>query len=172
LSGTLDHRLNYVQSAEGIRGFADADWAGSKIDRRSYTGYIFLLSGSAICWESRKQKSVATASRDSEYVALSEATKELMYLRTLMTEFGLNNLSKIVLFNDNIPAELMAPGSVSHNRRKHIDFRHHFVQEKLKENVFELKHVESEKNAADALTKALTSDKLKRCMNAIGLVRD
>lgn len=58
-----------------IEGFVDADWGGNNIDRRSYTGFCFTLSGCVISWEVRKQKTVALSSSEAEYMALAEACK-------------------------------------------------------------------------------------------------
>ncbi|XP_074026225.1 uncharacterized protein [Leptinotarsa decemlineata] len=59
-----------------LHGFVDADWASCNIDRRSYTGYCFVLSGSVISYESRKKGTVALSSTEAEYMALAEACKE------------------------------------------------------------------------------------------------
>ena len=171
LAGTLNFCLHYSPSVEGIRGYVDADWAGFKMDRRSYSGFVFVLNGRAISWESRKQRSVAASSCESEYIALSEATKELIYLRAFMTELGMQNLPKNILFNDNRGTELLANNPVSHNRSKHINLSYHFVREKLKNGVFVVKHMAGKDMPADMLTKALPKDKLLRCINALGITR-
>jgi hypothetical protein len=62
------------------KGYPDADLAGDKTDRLSYTGYVFMLGGGAISWVSRKQKSVSLSTAESEYVASSEAVKEALSL--------------------------------------------------------------------------------------------
>lgn len=69
-----------------IKGFVDADWANNLLDRRSYTGYWFLLSNGIISWECKIQKSVALSSCEAEYMSISEACKEAIYLRNLQFE--------------------------------------------------------------------------------------
>lgn len=54
---------------------------GDLIDRISYTGYVFLLNGTAITWQSQKQKSAAVSTTEAEFVAISEAAREVIYLR-------------------------------------------------------------------------------------------
>ncbi|GBP67397.1 Copia protein [Eumeta japonica] len=71
-------------------GFVDADWGANTIDRRSYTGVCFTLSGCVISWETRKQKTVALSSSEAEYMAITEACKEAVYLRNLQIENILN----------------------------------------------------------------------------------
>ena len=67
-------------------GYTDSDWAGDQHDRKSTSGYVLLLCGGAISWKSRKPDVVATSSTEAEYVALSEAAKESIWLRRLLTE--------------------------------------------------------------------------------------
>lgn len=63
-----------------LTGFVDAGWASCLDDRKSYTGYVFMLVGGPKSWESRKQKTVALSSTEVKYMALSGSTKEAVYL--------------------------------------------------------------------------------------------
>ncbi|XP_070020748.1 uncharacterized mitochondrial protein AtMg00810-like [Nicotiana sylvestris] len=54
-----------------IEYFADADWAGSKIDRRSTIGYCVFVSGNLVSWRSKKQNVVSRSSAESEYRAMA-----------------------------------------------------------------------------------------------------
>ncbi|RVX07849.1 Retrovirus-related Pol polyprotein from transposon RE1 [Vitis vinifera] len=66
------------QSPLVLRAFSDADWAGDPTDRRSTTGYCFLLGSSLISWRSKKQTFVARSSTEAEYRALADTTSELL----------------------------------------------------------------------------------------------
>ena len=70
----------YRQWSGTLSGYVDADWGG---DRVSYTGFVFELRGAAIPWEDRKQCSVALSSTEAEYMALTEAAKEPVFLKVL-----------------------------------------------------------------------------------------
>jgi hypothetical protein len=72
LKGTLDHGLTFKKTGEKLRVCVDADWAGSIDDRRSFTGYSFILASATISWETRKQRTVALSSTEAEYMALSD----------------------------------------------------------------------------------------------------
>lgn len=89
LAGTAEIGLVYSRTNNLLFGYANADWGGCTIDRRSYTGYVFLLSGAAITWKSQKQRTVALSSTEAEYISLAEAAKEALYLRNLLHELGL-----------------------------------------------------------------------------------
>ena len=82
LRGTATHGLVYDGSkGTELLGFSDADWAGDVNTRRSTSGYAFQLGGSTITWSCRKQATVAKSSTEAEYVALSSATQEAIWLR-------------------------------------------------------------------------------------------
>ncbi|WJZ95359.1 hypothetical protein VitviT2T_014135 [Vitis vinifera] len=79
LKGTLFHGLFYsAQSPLVLRAFSDADWVGDPTDRRSTTGYCFLLGSSLISWRSKKQTFVVRSSTEAEYRALADTTSELL----------------------------------------------------------------------------------------------
>jgi hypothetical protein len=67
-----------TQSSLELRAYADADWVGDPTDRRSTTGYCFLLGSSLISWHSKKQSVVARSSTEAEYRALADATSKLL----------------------------------------------------------------------------------------------
>ncbi|XP_033222505.1 secreted RxLR effector protein 161-like [Belonocnema kinseyi] len=82
LKGTIDLKLVYKKDNENLRGYNYADWGNCIIDRRSYTGSTFILSGAKISWESRKQRTVALSSTEAEYMSITNAAKEEIYLMT------------------------------------------------------------------------------------------
>ncbi|RVE41341.1 hypothetical protein evm_014011 [Chilo suppressalis] len=85
LKGTLNHRLTFKKSGLQVTGYVDADWAGST-DRRSYTGFLFRMGDSVTSWESRKQKTIALSSTEAEYMALSDACKEALFIGFFLKE--------------------------------------------------------------------------------------
>ncbi|XP_070029369.1 uncharacterized mitochondrial protein AtMg00810-like [Nicotiana sylvestris] len=74
-----------------IEYFADADWAGSKIDRRSTTGYCVFVEGNLVSWRSKKQSVVSRSSAESEYRVMSQSTCEIIWIHHLLTEIGLKH---------------------------------------------------------------------------------
>jgi hypothetical protein len=66
--------------------YSDSDWAGDREDRKSTGGYVFTLCGAAISWRTKKQKSVAASTTEAEYIALSEAVKESIWINRLLCE--------------------------------------------------------------------------------------
>ena len=91
LKGTIFHGLFYsAQFPLVLRAFSDADWAGDPTDRRSTTGYCFLLGSSLISWQSKKQTHVARSSIEAEYRTLADTTSDLLWLRWLLKDLGVS----------------------------------------------------------------------------------
>ncbi|OWR48976.1 putative Copia protein [Danaus plexippus plexippus] len=158
-------------SADGnsvIEGFVDADWGGNTIDRRSYTGFCFTLSGCVISWETKKQKTVALSSSEAEYMALTEACKESLYLRNLQFEIT-NKKYTIELYNDNQSALKLTQNPIFHKRSKHIDIRYHFSRECVNNNIVNVKYLPSAEMPADLLTKSLCSNKHYYLLDKLGV---
>ncbi|XP_054745996.1 uncharacterized protein LOC129250391 [Anastrepha obliqua] len=88
VKGTINYGLLYKKSDSELYGVADADWGANLADRRSYSGFAFILAGGSISWEARKQRIVSLSTTESEYMALCETTKEALYLREILNEIG------------------------------------------------------------------------------------
>ncbi|KAL7735343.1 hypothetical protein ACLKA6_015731 [Drosophila palustris] len=114
LKGTQDLGLLFKCTGEKLYGVVDADWGANILDRRSYSGQAFILAGATICWEARKQRTVALSSTESEYLAMSGAVKEALYLKALLNSVGQKMRPAIGLLitcrihrKDNADMELM-----------------------------------------------------------------
>ncbi|CAD7000790.1 unnamed protein product [Ceratitis capitata] len=168
LKGTLNYGLFYEQTDEELYAVADADWGGNLTDRRSYSGYAFILAGVVISWEARKQKTVSPSSTESEYMALSEATREALYLREMLNEIGFKHKG-ITIYNDSQSAQKLVQSNAFHSRTKHIDVRHHFICEKHQNGDINLNYMSTEDIPADVLTKGLPVEKHYKCIENMGM---
>uniref|UniRef100_W8AQ86 Retrovirus-related Pol polyprotein from transposon TNT 1-94 n=1 Tax=Ceratitis capitata TaxID=7213 RepID=W8AQ86_CERCA len=141
--------------------FTDADWGSNNIDRKSFTGYVILMAGGAIAWESRKQSVVALSSMEAEYVALCQGTKEVVFLRVLLSELGYGEYVKgpTSILCDNQSALYMVKNPLVQKRSKHIDIRYHYIREMHAEQQIEVEYIPTDDNAADVLTKVLGKQK-------------
>ncbi|GBN31996.1 Retrovirus-related Pol polyprotein from transposon TNT 1-94 [Araneus ventricosus] len=129
-----------------------------------------MLSNSVISWKSRKQKTVALSSTESEYMSLSDSCKEALYLQKLLSELDLGILYKQITINvDNNSAIKLAENSLFHSRTKHIDIRHHFIRDVLEDGKIAVKHVSTSRMGADILTKPLGSLKHYECLKIINV---
>lgn len=169
LKGTLNLGLKYQRTETGtLVGYSDADWAGDQDDRRSTTGNIFLLAGGAVSWLSKKQATVALSTAEAEYIALSQATQEGVWLRRVLTELGMETTATVIL-EDNQGAIAIAKNPVDHARTKHIDIRYHYIRECVQNGQIQLKYCCIENMKADILTKPLPRQKFEYLREKIGL---
>ncbi|CAK1594595.1 unnamed protein product [Parnassius mnemosyne] len=145
----------YMEVPEGVHAEPRKIYIDS---RKSNTGYIFMMNGGPVSWASRKQNTVALSTTESEYMAASEAAKEILWLRQLLIDIDEPQLV-ITLCIDNQSAIKLIHNPIYHKRTKHIDIRYNFIREKVEQNVINVQYVKSSNQLADFLTKALPSGK-------------
>lgn len=170
VKGTLNLGLVFRQSTSmNLVGYCDSDWAADKNDRKSITGYVFMMAGAAITWKSKKQQTVALSSTEAEYMALGDAVKEVLWLIQLLKHVGLSINKPPVIFEDNEGCKMLSTHPVHHQRTKHIDIRHHFIRDHIANNDFGLVSINTDNMLADMLTKNLGRIKFKNFVNLIGM---
>ena len=126
---TKNYALVYKKSNEEIKlvGYTDADFAGSIDDRKSTSGYLFKYGDCLISWNSAKQKIASLSSTEAEYIALTLAIVEAIWLKQLLLE--LNRETEVTVYCDNKSTICLAENPEFHSRTKHIDIRYHFIRE-------------------------------------------
>ena len=172
LKGTSERGIIFGRQQDQISvvGYVDADYAGGLDDRRSTTGYVFTLVGGPICWRSMVQPLVALSTTESEYMAVTEAAKEALWLKGFVKELGIDQ-GGVQLHCDSQSAIYLAKHQVYHARTKHIDMRFHKVRELIDAGDLILEKVHTSENAADMLTKTVTVDKFEHCLNLVNVSR-
>lgn len=170
VSGTISDGLMYRRGAQvEVWGYSDAGHAGDKETSRGRTGYVFLSAGAAISWRSSMMKLVTHSSCESEYVGLSEAGNEAVYLQQLQGEMCIGKPS-VLLLGDNESSLKLAMNPVFHQRSKHIRIKYHSLRDRVEEGLIELCKVDTGLNAADMMTKNVGVGVLKMCKGLIGMV--
>ncbi|KAM7491962.1 hypothetical protein LguiA_034883 [Lonicera macranthoides] len=168
LRGTTNKCLCFSRGELRLQGFVDSDFAAKIDHRRNTTGYVFTVGATAVSWLSQLQKIVALSTTEAEYVAMTEASKEMIWLKGLLTKLGFRQ-TKNALHCDSQSAIHLAKNSAFHSRTKHIGLRYHFVRSLLDDGVLTLQKIQGSKNPADMLTKAVTKDKLELCTASVSL---
>lgn len=126
--------LVFIGNIGPLTGYTDADWAGDHETRRSTSGYIFIIGRAAISWSSKRQPTVALSICGAEYIGQTQASKEAVWLRSLLAELshvGEGSLPAISIYSDDQGAIALAKNPQFHGRSKHIDIQHHCVREKI-----------------------------------------
>jgi hypothetical protein len=169
LKGTKLYGISFLRNLEDpLVGYCDADWGNDRVDRKSYSGYLFMNAGGPVSWRCKKQNCVALSSTESEYVSLSQACNEAIYLRNLLKELS-NELQPVKLFCDNQGALFLASNNAFQARTKHIDIACHHIREHVGKGSIVLAHVCSEKMLADIFTKPLPSPRFQLLTSKLGV---
>ncbi|KAL8146584.1 hypothetical protein AgCh_004348 [Apium graveolens] len=140
-----------------------ADWARDRDDYISTTAYIVYLGKNPISWTSKKQRTRARSSTEAEYRAVANATSELLWLRNLFNELGLQSTSTPVIYCDNAGATYVSANPVFHSKMKHLGLDYHFVRENVQSGKLRVTYISTNDQLADALTRVTyisTNDQL------------
>ena len=193
IKGTLPLQLTYKGHLQPLNGYTEADWAGDHHTRRSTSGFVFNVGSGAISWSSKRQPTVALSSCEAEYMGQTQATKEAVWLSSLLDQLsapqvpGIHSLqtqstsvalaclptsfalNAIIIHCDNQGAIALAKNPQAHARSKHIDIQWHYQREKIEDKSVEFRYVPTEEQVVDGLTKALPKDKFVVFRKALGL---
>lgn len=153
-----------------VIGYADSDHGGCLDSRRSMTAYIFTIYGNIVSWKASLQKVIATSTTESEYVAITEAVKEGLWLKGFLGEL-LQRKESVTVYSDNKSAICLIKNPVFHERTKHIDIKLHFVRDLVSSGKVKVLKIDTEENPADALTKVLSVAKFNFSMKAVHVVQ-
>ena len=129
LRRTKDIFLIYGGSDLKLEAYSDSSFQSDPDDSKSISGYVFTLNGGAISWKSSKQQIVADSTTETEYIAVSEATKEAVWMKKFILKLGVVPKIKgpIPLYCDNTRAVAQAKEPRAHHKSKHILRRFHLV---------------------------------------------
>lgn len=168
-TANLGIQFTHQNDRDLITGYSDADWATDNLDRKSVSGYVFMCNGGPISWRSQRQPIVSLSSTESEYIALSCAAQEAIWLGSFLEEFSIET-RPIPIMVDNSSSIKLAENPMFHKRSKHIDLRFHFTRELVKKKVISVEKISTKEQLADPLTKPLQRQDLERHRKNLGLV--
>ena len=149
--------------------YSDADWGGDEDTLQSTSGYVYLLSNGAISWQSKRQQRVTLSSTEAEYVAMTLALKEGIWLKDFLKETTLFPDHPLLLQCDNMSAIMLAKNLKHSELTKHIAMKLQFTRELLHEGNIQISHVRTEQQWADFLTKSTQKSKHYESCNKLGL---
>jgi len=147
-------KVNLEMKKNVLYGYSDSDWAGDPDNRKSTSGYVFILNGGTISWSSKRQSTIAQSSCEAEYIAVNEAAREAVYLRGLLEDFGFPQPPTLIMV-DNNGAISMSKNPVNHKTSKHVEVKYHYIRKMVKRQQVVLTYVNTQLNIADMMTKPL-----------------
>lgn len=140
------------------------------VDRRSVGAYTFLLGNGVVSWRSKKQSVTSRSSAEAEYRALADASCEVIWLKNLLIELGVNIKGLVSLFCDSKSAVDLTVNHVYHASTKHIEIDCHFIREKIQPGLINVSQISTKVNTADILTKGLGKVPHWSCCSKLGIV--
>ena len=179
LCGTRDMGLFYQKDTKSkLVGYADAEYLSDPHKARSQSGYVFTYGGTAISWRSTKQTLTATSSNHAELIALYDAGRECVWLRSMIQhiqeECGLESIkgSPTVLYEDNAACiAQIKEGYIKGDRTKHISPKFFSTHDLQKDGLIDVCQIRSSDNLADLFTKSLPRKVFEQLSQKIGIRR-
>jgi len=142
---TLAYGIFYKHEGnEELLGYTDSDYAGDLEDRKSTSGFLFLLSSGAISWFSKKQPVVTLSTTEAEFIVAASYACQVVWLRRMLEKLNQNSKGATIMYCDNSSAIKLSKNHVMHGRSKHIDVRFHFLRDLTRDGVVTLLHCYSQ----------------------------
>lgn len=173
LQGTVNLALIYPKNfklEKELIGFADADWAGDALDRKSTSGFMVKLFEATVSWTTRKQRTVALSSTEAELVSLCELTCDLLWVIKILSDLDVTINFPVTLYEDNQSCIRATLSNNLNKRLKHMEVKYHFVCDLIKKKqTFDVKYLPTNDQTADILTKPLGGTKFCNLRISLGL---
>ena len=132
IQATMDYGLVFDakgRQRQGLVAYADSAYANS-VRSRSTTGFVFMINGSPVTWNSRKQMVTAQSSTEAEYMTVSEAAKQAIWIRHFLysiSKEAVYNMALTTIFENNQGVIKLADNPVNHSKMKHIAVYYHAI---------------------------------------------
>ena len=169
----MDYVLYYQGSNLLLIGYSDVDWGSHLDERKSTSGYDFLLNNDAITWSSKKQPCIALSTMEAEYIACLAAVQEAVWLRRFFQHFEVvkDASDSVTIHYDSIAALAYVKDPRYHGKTKHIGIRYHYIHDMVTHKEVVLKHISMTRMIADPLTKPIGRDAFQAYVRSLGLRR-
>jgi hypothetical protein len=169
LKGTAELGIFYKRGEEKLMAYSDSDYAGDIDDRKSTSGYVFLLGSGAVAWSSKKQPVVTLSTTEAEFIAAASCACQSVWMHRILEKLGHEQNKCTVVFCDNSSTINLSKNPVLHAKSKHIDVRFHFLRDLTKDGVIKLEHCDSKDQIADIMNKPLRQHVFLKFRESLGV---
>ena len=149
--------------------YVDSDWAGCPTTRKSTTGFVITILGTATNYGSRTQATIALSSAEAGLYAINSGVTEALHIRNLLMELLKANKVNIKIHTDSSSGKSMATRIISSRKAKHIDIKHLFTQQLISHDIVKSFKIHTNDNPADIFTKSVSTETLQRHLQQAGL---
>jgi hypothetical protein len=169
LAGTADYGLHFSRGeGQHLECFVDANYSNDT-SKKSMTGFMLMVGGAPIYWQSRKQDRITTSTCDSESQAILTAVQYVEACRDVLEELGLIQTTPTPVLNDNSAAVKLSVDPVAHKRSIQLTRAMAYVRERTQLGIIAPAHVRTTEMPADFLTKRLDEASFVRCREQSGI---
>jgi hypothetical protein len=161
-NGLIFGRNKNASSGMAVSAYADADWGNNKEDRKSVTGWIAKVNGDVISWASKTQKTIAQSTCEAELYAEAAGINEMLWLRGILSELGLEVDEPSVIYGDNQSTVAISKNGIKGERTKHVDIKYHFIKDQVDQGVVKVQWISTTEQQADICTKPLAIESFKK----------
>ncbi|GKU93862.1 hypothetical protein SLEP1_g7421 [Rubroshorea leprosula] len=163
LQGTVEYGLFYENGEKSnLFGFTDSDFARDLDDRKSTSGYVFIMGTTAISWTSREQSIVTLSTTEAEFVAATTCDFQAIWLRKVPEELHVKQEGPMLIFCDNNSTIKLSKNPILHGRCKHMDVEFHFLRDLTNEGVIDLIYCRTKDQIANIFAKPLKLSAFRR----------
>ena len=147
--------LAYVKKAPGkglvyrrnghlnIEAYLDSSYTRDRGDQKSTSGYCTYVGGNLVTWSNKKQNVVSRSSAEAKYQSMMQTACEMIWLRSLLSEFGFSVDVPMPMHCDNQAAIFIANNPTFHERTKHKEVDCHYVRDMVMKGVISTPYTQS-----------------------------
>ena len=147
-------------TSDVLTGYFDTDWAGNADDRKSNSGGCFYVGNNLVSWMSKKQNSISLFTAEAEYITASSCCTQLLWMQKLLHDYGICQ-EHLTIYCENTSVINISKNPIQHSRTKHIEIRHHFIREIVKDGTLTLEFIHTNDQKVDLFTKPLDSKRFE-----------
>ncbi|SPC60796.1 related to retrotransposon protein [Ustilago sp. UG-2017b] len=171
LDYTRDTHLQYGSNKQQdfLMAHSDANWASDATAQcKSSSGSAVFVCGNLVAWKSALQRCTALSAVEAEFVAATEAAREVLFLEHLFKAIGID-VGIPTIFSDNTGTIQVSKDPAQHWKLKHIDTKYHFIRDNVQDRKVRIKYINTADNLADLFTKPVGKTTLLRAKQGLGL---
>lgn len=172
IKGTTELGVFYKRGEGNARllAYTDSDYAGDLDDKRSTSGFVFMMASGAISWASKKQPVVALSTTEAEYIDAASCACQSVWLSRILKAIGCEGKSETVIMCDNSSTIQLSKHPMFHGKSKHIEVRFHYLRDLVSGGMVRLSYCSTENQIADIFTKPLKLAQFEKLHGMLGVV--
>lgn len=164
------HFLQKKGGDNELLAYTGSDYAGDLDDRKSTSGYVFLLCSTVVSWSSKKQPIVSLSTTKTEFISATSCACQAIWLKRVLEKLcGMQNQATTVIYCDSRSVIELSKNPVMHGRCKHIDVWFHFLRNLTKTGFVNMMHCGTQEQIADIMTKPLNLDTFLKLRKSLGV---